>query len=83
MCKCTPQLNTPFCGKPGCQWPPQKLEVVTDHMAERLDELAALGEVWSKNRARGHNPVVTRSAMLMAARELVAMADMDALAGPG
>lgn len=21
MCKCTPNLRTPFCGKPGCEWP--------------------------------------------------------------
>src|SRR5262245_5390307 len=21
MCKCTPELRTPFCGKPGCEWP--------------------------------------------------------------
>jgi hypothetical protein len=23
MCKCTPEIRTPFCGKPGCEWPPQ------------------------------------------------------------
>jgi hypothetical protein len=23
MCKCTPELRTPFCGKPGCEWPEQ------------------------------------------------------------
>ena len=21
MCKCTPTKRTPFCGKPGCEWP--------------------------------------------------------------
>lgn len=21
MCKCTPEMRTPFCGKPGCEWP--------------------------------------------------------------
>ena len=21
MCKCTPDVRTPFCGKPGCEWP--------------------------------------------------------------
>jgi nicotinamide riboside kinase len=21
MCKCTPEIRTPFCGKPGCEWP--------------------------------------------------------------
>ncbi len=24
MCKCTPEIRTPFCGKPGCEWPEQK-----------------------------------------------------------
>jgi hypothetical protein len=23
MCKCTPGIKTAFCGKPGCEWPPQ------------------------------------------------------------
>lgn len=23
MCKCTPAIRTPFCGKPGCEWPVQ------------------------------------------------------------
>lgn len=21
MCVCTPEKRTPFCGKPGCEWP--------------------------------------------------------------
>lgn len=21
MCRCTPNMRTPFCGKPGCEWP--------------------------------------------------------------
>jgi hypothetical protein len=21
MCQCAPEIRTPFCGKPGCQWP--------------------------------------------------------------
>jgi len=24
MCKCTPNLRTPYCGKPGCEWPDKK-----------------------------------------------------------
>lgn len=24
MCKCTPEIRTPFCGKPGCEMPKQK-----------------------------------------------------------
>lgn len=24
MCKCTPSMRTPFCGRPGCEWPGTK-----------------------------------------------------------
>lgn len=24
MCKCTPNKRTPFCGRPGCEWPKQQ-----------------------------------------------------------
>lgn len=24
MCQCTPNIRTPFCGKPGCEWPEQR-----------------------------------------------------------
>lgn len=24
MCKCTPEIRTPFCGRPGCDWPEQQ-----------------------------------------------------------
>lgn len=24
MCKCTPEVKTPFCGKEGCEWPAQQ-----------------------------------------------------------
>lgn len=23
MCRCTPEMRTPFCGRPGCAWPAQ------------------------------------------------------------
>lgn len=26
MCKCTPNIRTPFCGKLGCEWPNAKPE---------------------------------------------------------
>ena len=29
MCQCTPGIKTPFCGKPGCQWPEHKTRVKT------------------------------------------------------
>jgi hypothetical protein len=24
MCKCTPGVRTPYCGKPGCKWPKEE-----------------------------------------------------------
>lgn len=24
MCKCTPSIRTPFCGKMGCEWPKER-----------------------------------------------------------
>lgn len=30
MCKCTPNIRTPFCGKGDCVWPHEKKEVVID-----------------------------------------------------
>lgn len=41
MCKCTPGIKAPFCGKPGCEWPAQKdadlEDVVNDRLSEQLD----------------------------------------------
>lgn len=38
MCRCTPIIKTPFCGKPGCEWPPQPPEDPTE--AALRDSLA-------------------------------------------
>lgn len=35
MCRCTPHLRTPFCGKPGCEMPPQ---AVAYEAAQRVAE---------------------------------------------
>lgn len=30
MCQCTPEIRTPFCGRPGCKWPePSEQEAAT------------------------------------------------------
>jgi hypothetical protein len=34
MCRCTPEIRTPFCGRPGCVAPPRRIT--------RADVLAAL-----------------------------------------
>lgn len=69
MCKCTPNIRTLFCGKPGCEWPPRNIEIVRDDIAEKLDEMSDLCEHWKLNRERGRNPTAIRAALLMLAEE--------------
>ena len=33
MCKCTPSVRTPFCGRPGCEWPGRKPEGAREPLA--------------------------------------------------
>jgi hypothetical protein len=41
MCKCTPGRKTPFCGRPGCEMPPQKPPApATPAQAEELAKKA-------------------------------------------
>ena len=47
-----------------------QLEVHVDEIAERLDELADLGEVWSRHRKAGREPSATRAAMIMITNEV-------------
>lgn len=41
MCKCTPEIRTPFCGKPGCEWPEQVDRPKIVNGPERIRELEA------------------------------------------
>lgn len=34
MCKCTPEIRTPFCGKSGCEWPKSS---VRGHVSVRVE----------------------------------------------
>lgn len=34
MCKCTPEMRTPFCGKPGCEWPAQTATQMRERQSE-------------------------------------------------
>ena len=56
--------------------PQETLQVVTDPVADALDDMAALGLHWTRNRERGRMPGGIRQAMLLVARELLAHADM-------
>jgi hypothetical protein len=37
MCKCTPAIRTPFCGKMGCKWPEDEKEGVRAQEKEMED----------------------------------------------
>lgn len=28
MCQCTPEIKTPYCGRPGCEWPHQTVRLI-------------------------------------------------------
>ncbi len=42
MCKCTPMMRTPFCGKPGCEWPRHPLTGRLEPEAEQYDPLVSI-----------------------------------------
>lgn len=46
-------------------------EVPADPIADKLDELAALAQHWTRNRDRGYTPSGIRAAMLQLAHELL------------
>jgi hypothetical protein len=54
-----------------------KLMVMQDPIADALDDMAALGQHWTRNRELGRMPNGIRLAMLMVAREVLAHADMQ------
>lgn len=51
------------------------LAVRLDPVADALDDMAALGQHWTRNRERGRMPNGIRAAMLMVAREVLALND--------
>lgn len=40
MCHCTPEIRTPFCGKPGCEWPAGTEEETRSARGEREAKIA-------------------------------------------
>lgn len=49
MCKCTPNIRTPFCGKIGCEWP--KIEKLEHE--DRIFEILNCYEVDARNIQNG------------------------------
>jgi hypothetical protein len=57
MCKCTPEIKTPFCGRPGCEAPPQKPPTpATPAQAEELAK-KAVGDYLTACRLANADPV--------------------------
>jgi hypothetical protein len=52
------------------------LELMRDPVADALDDMAALGQHWTRNRERGRMPNGIRAAMLLVAREVLALDEM-------
>lgn len=46
MCKCTPAIRTPFCGKGDCQWPDKKKDIEYDEKGFLLGTM--FGILWSE-----------------------------------
>lgn len=54
-----------------------KLMVMEDPVADALDDMAALGLQWARNRERGRMPNGIRGAMLLVAREALGHVEMQ------
>lgn len=44
MCQCTPEIKTPFCGKPGCEWPKPEQSLNDGELSEFSARLRGLRE---------------------------------------
>jgi hypothetical protein len=45
MCVCTPEIKTPFCGQPGCEWPPQQRIQPNDCTHEDFRSVVRIGRI--------------------------------------
>ncbi|GAB4059153.1 hypothetical protein [Uliginosibacterium sediminicola] len=53
----------------------QQQTAIEDPVADALDDMAALGQHWARNRKRGRMPSGIRAAMLLVAKEVLQHAD--------
>ena len=61
-----------------------RLFVAHDPIAELLDDMALIGAHWTRNRDKGRSPSAIRAAMILVARDLVALCDQaNQLQSPG
>ena len=77
MCKCTPGIKTPFCGKLGCEWP-SKANVSPDSNVEKnrqmLLDRSLLG-VAKYGTTTDKNPLELRAWLQHALEEALDMAN--------
>jgi len=45
MCKCTPSIRTPFCGKLGCEWPKKKPDKILSPDDQAIRTFSILKEL--------------------------------------
>jgi len=50
-----------------------RIEVTQDEIAEKIDELADLCDVWKKSRSLGLSPKHNRAAIVMTAQDIAAL----------
>lgn len=76
MCLCTPSLNTPYCGRPGCRQLAQSMQLVIEHYMKAEDYA---GQV-DKATGDAHDPVV-RSVIEQLDKDVVSSGDRAKLRG--
>lgn len=50
-----------------------RVEVASDEMAEKLDDMADICRYWKYNRDQGRHPKAIRAALILLAKEVVAI----------
>lgn len=87
MCLCNHWNPLPVCDEPGCkllalslgsvapiQSSTQLTPIPADSIAEKLDELADLAEIWKLHRVKRKNPTGIRAAMTMLCDDIATLA---------
>ena len=76
MCLCTPSLNTPYCGRPGCRQLAQSMQLVLEHYMKVEDCSIEI----DKATGDAHDPVV-RSVIEQLDKDVVSSGDRAKLRG--
>jgi hypothetical protein len=73
MCQCTPEIKSPFCGKPGCKWPMavERTELGLKP-AMTIDEALEFADLWAPLYDRS---TVWRAVCMLLAEEVRRLRD--------